>query len=281
VNGKRVQKDLRRRLDLAAGRFSEHDFVHAHTREGLFERLKPMTVAAERVLDLGTATGAALKPLAARFPKARIVGLDLAFGMLAAQPRSWFRRPALVQADALALPFADASFDVVYANLSLSFVDDLPRAAGEVARVLRPEGLFVFACLGPDSFGELRDAWAAIDDDVHVASFPDMHDLGDALVRAGLGDPVLDVDRLEIQYRNHASLVRDLTAVGARNSLTGRKAGLASRDKLKAFEERLFAGGNTLTLELELVYGHAFGTTPRAPGGAVTIDAASIGRRRR
>ena len=281
MNGKRVQKHLRRRLGQAAGRFAEHDFVHAHTREGLFERLVPMTVEARQVLDLGTATGAALKPLAARFPKARVVGLDLAFEMLAAQPRSWFRRPALVQGDALALPFADASFDVVYANLSLSFIDDLPRAAGEVARILRPEGLFVFACLGPDSFGELRDAWAGIDEHSHVASFPDMHDLGDAFVRAGLGDPVLDVDRLGIRYRSPASLFRDLTAVGARNSLTGRATGLAGRSKLRAFKERLFAGGATLELQLELVYGHAFGTAPRGPGGAVTIDAASIGRRRR
>ena len=281
MNGKRVQKDLRRRLDRAAAQFADHEFVHAHTREGLFERLTPMTVDARRVLDLGTATGAAIKPLAARFPKASVVGLDMAYEMLAAQPRSWFRRPALVQADALALPFAEASFDVVYANLSLSFIDDLPRAAGEVARILRPEGLFVFACLGADSFGELRDAWAGLDENAHVASFPDMHDLGDALVRAGLGDPVLDVDRLEIQYRNRASLIRDLTAVGARNSLAGRAAGLAGRDKLKTFEERLFEDGATLGLELELVYGHAFGTAAPAPDGAVAIDAASIGRRRR
>ncbi|MEO1247766.1 MAG: methyltransferase domain-containing protein [Pseudomonadota bacterium] len=276
-----MQKDLRRRLDRAAAHFAEHAFVHEHTRLGLLERLKPMTVAAKLVLDLGTATGSAIKPLERRFPKARVVGVDVSLPMLAAQPRSWLKKPALVQASALALPFADASVDVVYANLLLPFVDDLPQLVGEVSRVLGAEGLFVFASLGPDSFRELRDAWSGIDDAAHVASFPDMHDVGDALVGAGLRDPVLDVDRLKVSYRSLTPLLRDLSGVGARNSLPGRAPGLGGRKNLQALEKCLFAKDLPLVLDLELVYGHAFGGTPRAPRGPVRIEPSAIGRRRR
>ena len=146
--------------------------------------------------------------------------------------------------------------------------------------MLRADGVFAFALLGPDSFSELTAAWARIDETAHVASFPDMHNVGDALVRAGLRDPVLDVDRLRLEYDTPAALYRDLAAVAARNSLADRAPGLATPRRLRAFEKALFGGGGTLTLELELVYGHAFGGSAPAPGGPVRISAESIGRRR-
>ena len=103
--------------------------------------------------------------------------------------------------------------------------------------------------------------------------------MGDALVRAGLRDPVLDVDRLRLRYETPAALYRDLAAVAARNSLEDRARGLTSSRKLRAFEHALFSDGKPLTLELELVYGHAFGGHTSTPGGPVRISPESIGRR--
>ena len=68
------------------------------------------------------------------------------------------------------------------------------------AAILKPEGLFVFSTFGPDTLRELRSAWAEADTYNHVNRFLDMHDVGDALVRAGLLEPVLDVDRLQLTY---------------------------------------------------------------------------------
>ena len=273
----RRSRDLARRLALAAGAFDSFAFVHAHTRQGLIERLAPMTLRAERVLDLGTATGAAIPVLRKRFPRARVFGVDLSLGMLRQQPRGLLSRRALVCADAARLPFAERSIDVVFANQLLSFTDEVADICREVGRVLGDRGVFAFALLGPDSFSELRAAWSGVDATAHVASFPDMHNVGDALVRAGLRDPVLDVDRLSLRYDEPAALYRDLAAVAARNSLADRARGLTSRHRLEAFERALFGRG-ALVLELELVYGHAFGG--RAPGGTVRISPASLSRRR-
>ncbi len=276
----RSPHDLDRRLDAAAPRFDEHAFVHAVTREGLFTRLLPMTIRARHVLDLGCATGASVAALRQRFPKARVHALDRSRGMLAQQRGGWLRKPSRIQADARQLPFADGSIDVVFANLLLPFVDGSERVFAEVARVLGDDGLFAFSSLGPDSFAELRSAWAAVDREPHVAEFSDMHDIGDRLVRAGLRDPVLDVDRLTVSYRRADALFADLTATGARNSLAGRSRGLTGRGRWQSFTRHLFRDGKAFELELELVYGHAFGGAPMQARGPIAIDPASIGRRR-
>jgi len=239
-----------------------------------------MTLEPKRVIDLGAATGGSIPALRRRFPKARLYAVDLSLGMLGRQRQGWIRRHARICASADALPFPDDSMDAVFANMLLPFVDDPGVVFREVARVLRSDGIFAFAGLGPDSFRELREAWQAVDDGSHVAEFPDMHDLGDALVRAGLRDPVLDVDRLSVSYREPGRLFEDLTYTGARNVLVDRPRGLTGRGRIDILTERLFGPDGRFDAELELVYGHAFGGRPMEARGPIAIDPASIGRRR-
>lgn len=254
-------------------------------RDGLIARTVPMTVQARTVIDLGCATGAATGSLEKRFRGARITGIDLSHAMLANSRRrkTWRSKATQVQADARSLPVADHRVDVVFSNLLLPWFDDPGTVFTEIARVLRKDGLFAFATLGPDSLLELRRAWQAVDANAHVNRFPDMHDVGDALVRAGLRDPVLDVDRLAISYPDCRALFRDLTATGARNCLRGRNRGLVGRARFNAMIEALSAGAahGELKLELELVYGHCWGRGPLEPRGGVRIDATNIPRRRR
>ena len=275
-------RDVRRRFDRAAGRFHEADFVHRVTREGLLERMRPMTATAAAVIDLGSATGAAIPLLEKRFRRARIIAIDFSAAMLQVvrSKKTLFSRRHAVQAEAGALPFADASIDVVFSNLMLPWVDDLDTVFAAVARVLRKDGLFAFSTLGPDSFIEIRDAWRAVDPGEHVNRFPDMHDVGDGLVRAGLRDPVLDVDRLSVSYRNAGALLRDLTAAGARNSLCNRQRGLMGRERFRRFTETFFGAGDNPSLTLELVYGHCWGSGVNPRSGEVAIDARKIPLRR-
>lgn len=275
-------RDVLRRLDYAASSFDQADFVHGVTRDGLFERMRPMTAEAAVVVDLGAATGSAIPRLQKRFRRARVIAVDHSAHMLrtARNKRGLLSKQREVQADAVALPFADASIDVVFSNLMLPWLDRPETVFAEVARVLRRDGLFAFSTLGPDSLLEIRRAWQAVDGDPHVRRFPDMHDVGDALVRAGLRDPVLDVDTLSVTYGSSQALFRDLTAVGARNSLRGRQRGLMGRDRLQRFVDSLFAAGTGCSLTLELVYGHCWGAGARRGGGDVAVDASKIPFRR-
>lgn len=272
-----------RRFDRCAAGFDAADFVHRKVRDSLLARLAPVRVEAATVIDAGTGTGAALAALGMRFPGATVVGLDLSLAMLR-QRRSagWFRKPGVVCADANRLPFADASVDVIFASLLLPWIDDTGQFFGEAARVLRAGGLLAFSTLGPDSLGALRRAWHGADGAGHVLEFDDMHDTGDAALRCGLRDPVLDVDMLTVSYRSLPDLFRDLTACGARNSLSGRRKTLTGKRRFSAMTEALCASssGEAFDIELELVYGHCWGAGHAAEPRTVRIDPARIGRRR-
>lgn len=243
-----------------------------------------MLVEAKTVVDLGCGTGSAGPALARRFRRARVIGMDLSRGMLAqlARKKSWRSKVAAVQADARALPLADVSVDVVFANLLLPWVDDPADLFREAARVLKKGGLMLFSTLGPDSLLELRRAWQSVDSGAHVNRFVDMHDIGDAAVRAGLRDPVLDVDRLAVTYASSTALFRDLTAAGARNSLRERNRSLSGKTRFAAMIAALEANRSdeVLRLDLELVYGHCWGSGAVAASGEYRVAASQIGRRK-
>jgi malonyl-CoA O-methyltransferase len=277
-------QDVLRRFNQAAADFDQFDFVHAVTRDGLFARLEPMLVEATTIVDLGCATGTASKMLARKFRGAEVIAVDRSPAMLrqAIKKKTWRSRFSVMEADAAALPLRDQSVDFVFSNQLLPWVDDVPAVFAEVNRVLRENGLFLFASLGPDSFAELRRAWQTVDQDSHVQHFSDMHNIGDAAVRAGLSDPVLDVDRLNVSYQNTAALFRDLTGSGARNCLAERRRSLTGKNCFAALCEALqnTPSGPSIRLDLELVFGHCWGSGPRARGGEVRIDPQRIGRRR-
>jgi ubiquinone/menaquinone biosynthesis C-methylase UbiE len=112
------------------------------------QHLAPLEAALERVaaprriLDLGTGTGGAARVLAARWPHADVTGVDLSPEMVReAQARATSEREAYLVADASALPFADASFDLVAMLNMIPFYD-------EIARVTAPGGAVVLAYSG-------------------------------------------------------------------------------------------------------------------------------------
>lgn len=275
-------RDVERHFARAADGFDSADFIHRIAGGGLLERMAPMQVEPKRILDLGAGTGTLSRRLAKVFRRSHVLSLDLSHAMLrrARKGRGYFSRISELQADAAALPLPAMSVDVVVANLLLPHLPDADALFAEVARVLQKGGLFAFATLGPDSLRELREAW---DDDGHVQRFPDMHDVGDALVRAGLRDPVLDVDHLGVDYRSTGRLFGDLTACGARNALPGRRKSLTGKSRFRRAESvlagRMLEG--PLKVSIELVYGHAWGGGPRPGAGEFRLDIADIGRRGR
>lgn len=277
------RRDLKRRFDRAASTFDGADFVHAHARDSLLQRLEPVVINARTVVDLGCATGQASRALSRRYRGARLISVDLSREMLRGHsPARWFAKRSAVQADATALPFADHSVDVVFCNLMLPCVGNPDAVFAEVSRILSKGGVFAFSTLGPDSLLELRRAWRQADEGEHTFRFADMHDIGDGLVRAGLTDPVLDVDRLTVSYASAASLFADLTATGARNSLANRRNTLCGKHRFNAMSDALEAqkSGDRFELGFELVYAHCWGRGEIATAGEYRVDAGRIGLRR-
>jgi malonyl-CoA O-methyltransferase len=189
-------------------------------------------------LDLGCGPGHAADAMQARWPRARVMAIDLALPMLRREPRrSWNplrRAPDRVCADARALPLADDSVDVLFCNLCLQWVDDLPAAFAGFRRVLRPGGLLLCSTFGPDTLHELRAAFAAADDAPHVSPFVSIAQFGDALMQAGFRDPVLDRELSVRGYPDMPALMRELRAIGATNALSQRRRALTGRTRFAA-----------------------------------------------
>lgn len=259
---------VRQSFDAAARAYDEAAVLQHEVRGRLLERLDYMKIAPGRVLDAGTGTGRAADALLRRYPRSQVISLDLAYGMLQIARRRgrWRRRPLPVNADIEALPFADGSFDLVFSNLTLQWVEDIDRVFAELRRVLAPQGLLLFTSFGPDTLRELRDAWSRVDDHPHVNAFLDMHDVGDALVRAGFADPVMDMEMLTVTYPQARQLMRDLKRIGAGNALQARARGLTGKSRLQAVEaayEVYRTGQGLLPASYEVVYGQAW--APAAP----------------
>ncbi len=277
---------VQRKFDRAAAEYDRAATVQRRMADEVVERLEFIKLVPERIVDVGCGTGYLVRCLQRSYRRATILGLDLSVGMLAqarARERRFRRRARWVNADAEMLPLADASVDLVVSTATLQWCD-LVAALGEFRRVLRPGGLLMFASFGPDTLKEVRRAWATTDDGVHVHRFLDMHDVGDALLMQGFADPVMDVDRLQIEHANVADALGALKQIGATNTDGARARGLTGRARFQRFVDALEAArrdGRLLTT-YEVVYGHAWCAAVQ-PGAVsdteVAIPLSSITRR--
>lgn len=286
------QRQVRRNFSRAAATYEQHDALQQEVQTLLLDRLGFYLETPERVIDVGAGTGRGTALLRKRYPKAQVIALDLALPMLRASKKhmSWLKPFQRVCAEATALPLPDHSVDVLHSNLCFQWIDDLPALFGECVRVLKPGGLLVYSTFGPDTLKELRAAWAQADEQPHVSRFLDMHDLGDAMINAGLRDPVLDVDRYTLTYSEPRMLLKELQGLGATNADRERERHLLG----KRHYQRMLAAYETMRVDgripatWEVVTAHAWGPPPgqsrRMAGGgemaSFSIDSLRGSRRR-
>lgn len=250
--------------------FNKHarDYEHAakiqqEIGERLFERLSYLKISPRYVLDLGCGTGVFTPLLKKKYPDAVVIGVDIAFEMLiqARSRQGFWRKWPLTNADMEALPFADGLFDLIFANQVIHWSAPLSNVMRELNRVMNVNGCLMFSTLGPDTFKELKSAWAEADNFAHANSFLDMHDIGDCLMAERFQDPVVDMEILTAHYAELKSLMQSLKKQGVRNINTHRNPGLTSRGAWQLFEANYLnyrTSDGKYPLTYEVVYGHAW-----------------------
>ena len=267
---------VRRQFARRAGHLDRADFLLRDVERRMFERLEVVRLAPAVVLDVGAGLGHGATRLQQRHPQARVLGLDLVPAMaaraaalhgpparqgLAARLRGWFggtsgdpRTPMFAAAQASRLPVATSSIDLLWSNLAWHWFEDPFAVLTDWHRVVRPEGLLSFSTFGVDTLRELRALGA------RLFEFPDMHDIGDALVRAGFAEPVMDTERITVTWQSAQALLDEVSALGG-NALRERARGLAGRgrraDWIRALETLRDASG-VIPITFELVFGHAW-----------------------
>ncbi len=279
---------IRLSFDRAASSYDHHAVLQREVESRLLERIEFQRLEPGMILDLGCGTGSASRSLARQFQHANVIALDWAPAMLVKAGESEEADPGSAGgvfrlcADMHALPLAARSVDLVFSSLVLQWSYDLPAIFREFRRIMKPDAMLVFTCFGPDTLYELKQAWRAVDDLPHVNDHPDMHDIGDELLAAGYREPVMDAERLTLEYPDVMSLMRELKGIGAHNVASQRLHGLTGKahlqGMLQAYEQ--FRRDDRYPASYEVIYGTAFapaeGQPVKTPDGDVatfSVDA--------
>jgi len=291
---------VRRGFARAAATYDAAAVLQREVGSRMAQRLDYVKVAPTLVLDAGCGTGEAVGELGVRYPGATVLAFDIALLMVEAARRrahaqqSLLHRllhplrargaaaPRFVCGDINALPFAGVSVDLVWSNLALQWINDLPRAIAEFRRVLRVGGLLSFTTFGPDTLREIRAAFSRAGSATYTNRFVDMHDIGDMLVHAGFADPVMDMERITLTYESPRALLAELKAIGATNRTRGRLRGLMGRQRFERATRALEAlrDGGRIPATFEVIYGHAWKVAPRTtPEGHAIVRLQRPGER--
>lgn len=267
---------IRRSFERAASTYDHHAVLHREIGSRLLERIEFQRREPAVILDLGCGTGQTTRLLSEHHPSAKVIALDWAPAMLARNAHQAQLAPLC--GDMHALPLAARSIDLVFSNLALQWACDLPAIFGGLRRVMKPDAMLVFSCYGPDTLTELKQAWRSVDDRQHVNDHPDMHDVGDVLVSAGFREPVMDAERLTLDYPDVMSLMRELKGLGERNVASQRFRGLTARSSIEKLSQAygVFSGELRAPASFEIIYGTAFAPAEGQPVKTAEGDVATF-----
>lgn len=205
---------LRKRRLRTVSTLPAHDFLHREAADRMADSLSYINRSFPTIVELGACSSALATHLAKRPGTEHYIRCDLIPG------------PGIdVVADEEAIPLADNSVDAVLSLLSLQWVNDLPGTLAQIARILKPDGLFMAMLPGGETLRELRSVFAATESErmggvtPRVAPFTDVRDAGALLQRAGFALPVADSDPLTVTYPSLFALMDDLRGAGQSNML--------------------------------------------------------------
>ena len=261
-------------------------FLLDRVADDITDRLATVKRRFDLALDLGT-PGEVVRAALARVGSVGTIVAAAAFPAGGAG-----RVTPFVIADEEALPFGDATLDLVVSALALQFVNDLPGTLVQIRRALKPDGLLLAALLGGETLAELRESFAAAESETtggvspRVAPFADLRDLGALLQRAGFALPVTDTDRLTVRYDSAFALMHDLRRMGATNILVDRRRRPLRRATLmrmaEIYAERFADPDGRLRATFEIVWlsgwsPHPSQQQPLKPGSAAARLADALG----
>jgi SAM-dependent methyltransferase len=181
------------------------------------------------------------------------------------------------------LPLPAASVNLILSPLSLHLTDDTPGVFIQIARALKPDGLFLAAIPGSGTLQELRDVLLATEAEMtggaspRVIPFPDVRDVGGLLQRAGFALPVIDAESYTVRYASLFPLMKDLRSMGMTNPLAGRSRKPLSRAffirAAEIYADRYSDPDGRIRATFSIIYAsgwapHASQQKPLKPGSA-------------
>lgn len=234
-----------RSFSRSAGSYDKVAWFQRRVGERLLSFLpRPGNLPPGVTLDLGCGTGYFVPALIRAFPGNVCIAIDIAMGMLrhcqkASTQQKNARQPAFCQsfmcADVEQLPLAANSVAVVWSNFTFQWCDDPEGLLAGLYRVTAPGGVIAFSTPGPRTLIELKQAWAQVDNFVHVNHFIDSDHWQRAIGNNNFTVKHFHSQTEVLRYDSIRQLLCELKQLGAHNINEGQRQGLTGRHRIEAF----------------------------------------------
>ena len=237
------KEKISRNFSRSASSYDQHALLQKELADKLFDSIGGFKPA--RVLDIGCGTGYLADKMSQKFPSAKVVGIDIAPGMIEVA-KSKYQRANLLFAlgDGESLPFDQQSFDLIISNASLQWMS-LEKVLGEVNRVIRQQGNFSFTTFGPGTLIELKACDFQVNDFTSIAE-----------IKKGLGkifsEIKIDAYMKKVEFASVKELILHLKEIGAHSSEKVPK----KFDVFRAMKEhhRRFSKDGTINASFEVIF---------------------------
>lgn len=219
---KSIDQKIRRAFSDSALQYEALTSLHKEIGRELTHKIPDVSFS--KILDIGMGSGWFTNRLKTLFPDSLVVGLDFADGMVDAA-RKYTEGFRIIQADASALPFKEASFDLITSNLAYQWVEDLPMAFERSYAVLGKEGILSLTMFGYETLQELFEAleYSTEENSLQPGSFGPVRRLAkceeieEALESAGFEEVNVNSERIKVRFPDMMGLVQWTKNIGANN----------------------------------------------------------------
>ncbi|MCE2705958.1 MAG: methyltransferase domain-containing protein [Proteobacteria bacterium] len=252
-------KLITNKLNQQALNIKSLDFIFNETAKRMSERLDYIKIQPQTILDIGSGLNIDANYLQQRFPRANLYKLDIAINVIKEYKsklnfikKIFYNNSQNICANAISLPIQSQTMDLVWSNLTLPYITDLESYFKEIRRVLKVNGCFLVTGIGVDSLKQLRTIG------LNTYNFPDMHIIGDILVKLGFKNPVTDLEYITLEYTSAQQLLSDIRIIGC--GAATNKYSFITKERIKKIMnnfEQLSQNGK-IPLTIELFYAHAW-----------------------
>ena len=257
---KRIRESFNRR----ANTYDNYAIIQKEVAGRIFDRLTGIKIQPKSILDLGCGTGSLTQKISALYPNAKIIPLDFSEEMLRIC-RTKVNKANFICADIENIPLDEPCFDLIISSLTFHWATDLYSIFLKIHKLLKDDGCFLFSSIGPDTLFELRGALSKIDKQERVNRFIDMHHYGDALLKIGFSDPVVDNEKIIVEYRSFSDVLKSLKKIGANTVEKISKKRLSKNDFKTAQDAYNIYENSNYPVTYEVLYGLAWKKTPSNP----------------
>jgi malonyl-CoA O-methyltransferase len=250
-----LQNKVSHNFNRFAKTYDEFAVVQKEIAKRLFNRLEIINSKLQNnlehnILELGSGTGILSKLLLNKYQAKQIIATDFANQSLTLNPL-----PNKICLDSHELPVKENSFEIVISNLMMQWCD-IEQITKEASKVLKNDGLFLFSTFGPQTLIELGESWSKVDNNQHISTFMDMHDIGDKMLGLGFKNVVVESEIITLTYEKVMDLLIDLKNIGAQNINSKNISKSNLSQMIKNYEK--FRTSGKLPATYEVIYAHGF-----------------------